>query len=322
MLKRYVFIPGIWIVALVLFNLSWAQCPEDPNDLGICDTLYVETFDCDHEYQGSEGYDSVRVAIYVTHDSNTFETHSGYWVQDSIIGMAIPLTFWDNGCADSVILPEWDNWNNTWCYPDAPRMPRSIFRDVVDEHTGDTTFNRMYALAKEDPFLVWDSIILDIEPYSSDGDSGRAFLFMAPLGSEDRRWWEGSRVLLATLTFLVYMSQGCDTTQICLDSTLYPPVSRLAFARYDARTYIPRHFLPVCDTIYIENFICGDCNGDEVTNIADIVCKINYIFLGVPLPCPPEVVDHNGDGLVNVADIVAEINYLFLGVPLGCPLLK
>jgi hypothetical protein len=68
--------------------------------------------------------------------------------------------------------------------------------------------------------------------------------------------------------------------------------------------------------------VCGDCNLDRVTNIADIVCKINYIFLGVPLPCPPEVVDHNGDGVVNIADIVAEINYLFLGVPLGCPLLK
>jgi serine protease AprX len=68
-------------------------------------------------------------------------------------------------------------------------------------------------------------------------------------------------------------------------------------------------------------YTCGDCNLDGITNIADVVCKINYIFLGVPLPCPPEVVDHNGDGSVNVADIVAEINYLFLGVPLGCPLL-
>ena len=68
-------------------------------------------------------------------------------------------------------------------------------------------------------------------------------------------------------------------------------------------------------------YTCGDCNGDGITNIADVVCKINYIFLGVPLPCPPQVVDHNGDGSVNVADVVAEINYLFLGVPLGCPLL-
>ncbi|MCK4385194.1 MAG: hypothetical protein KAW52_02905, partial [candidate division Zixibacteria bacterium] len=41
-------------------------------DLGICDTLYVETFDCDSSYEAELGsFDSVRVAIYVTHDSNT-----------------------------------------------------------------------------------------------------------------------------------------------------------------------------------------------------------------------------------------------------------
>jgi hypothetical protein len=71
-----------------------------------------------------------------------------------------------------------------------------------------------------------------------------------------------------------------------------------------------------------EIYVCGDCNGDKVTNIADVVCKANYVFMGYSLPCPSEVVDHNGDGFVNVADIVAEINYLFLGYTLECPLLK
>jgi hypothetical protein len=75
-------------------------------------------------------------------------------------------------------------------------------------------------------------------------------------------------------------------------------------------------------TIKYFQALCGDCNGDEITNIADIVCKINYVFQGLPLPCPPEVVDHNGDGVVNVADVLAEINYLFLGVSVECPLLK
>jgi hypothetical protein len=37
----------------------------------------VETFDCDHNYSATAGYDSVRVAIYVTHDSNTFFWEGG-----------------------------------------------------------------------------------------------------------------------------------------------------------------------------------------------------------------------------------------------------
>ena len=70
-----------------------------------------------------------------------------------------------------------------------------------------------------------------------------------------------------------------------------------------------------------EAYVCGDCNLDGITNIADVVCKINYLFMGDPLPCPPKVVDHNGDGSVNIADVVAELNYLFGGAPLECPLL-
>ena len=75
------------------------------------------------------------------------------------------------------------------------------------------------------------------------------------------------------------------------------------------------------DGYFSINYVCGDCNLDGMTNIADVVCKINYLFMGDPLPCPPEVVDHNGDGLVNIADVVAELNYLFGGAPLECPLL-
>ena len=32
---------ALFLLFALCFNLSWAQCPEDPNDLGICDTLYV-----------------------------------------------------------------------------------------------------------------------------------------------------------------------------------------------------------------------------------------------------------------------------------------
>ena len=253
-MKRNLVVLAAMIVAVLFFTPpnAGAQCPEDENDLGTCDTLYVETFDCDHEYQADPGFfDSVRVAIYVTHDSNTFLWASqDKWVQDSIAAFVIPLTFWDNGCADSVILPEWNYWNNTDCSPYSPLMNRSIFRDIVDTHTGDTVYNRMFWLASQFQNLEWSTRILDIEPHCSDGDSGHAWLSMVVTSSTNRRWWEGSEVLLATLTFHVYMSEDCDTTQICLDSTFWWPSSQLAFARYDAVVYSPRHFLPVCDTIY------------------------------------------------------------------------
>jgi hypothetical protein len=243
------------------YNTGWAllgisalcgpeqtDCEEecDPNDLGICDTLYVETFDCDHNYQAEPGsFDSVRVAIYVTHDSNTFWWEEGLrWVQDSIRAFVVPLTFWHQppGCADSVILPNWGGWNNNCVNPSSDSINRSIFRNIVDAHTGDTVYNRMLN-------LKWAFRYISIESHSCDGDSGHARLSMISSDPTNRLWWEGSRVLLATLTFLVYKSDTCECTEIGIDSTFWPPSNRLAFNRYDAVNYIPRHFLPVKDTI-------------------------------------------------------------------------
>ncbi len=222
------------------------SCPQDPNDLGICDTLYVETFDCDHSYHATAGYDSVRVAIYVTHDSNTFWWENlGGWVQDSIAAFVIPLTFWHQpaGHADSVILPTWGGWNNNSVNPSSDSINRSIFRNIMDAHTGDTVYNRMLN-------LKWANRIINIESHSCDGDSGHAWMSFIRIG--EQRWWEGSRTLLATLTFLVYMAPSCSSTAICLDSTFWPPplASRLIFIRIDAESYTPRHFLPVRDSIY------------------------------------------------------------------------
>jgi hypothetical protein len=287
--------------------------------LGICDTLYVEIFDCDHQYQASAGYDSVRVAIYVTHDSNTFWWSGGYrWIQDSISAMVIPLTFWHppEGCVDSVILPhgsdDWD-WNNTAVQPEY--LPRSIFRDIVDAHTGDTTFNRMLK-----PNLRWNTRILDVESHSCDGDSGHAFMVLIGGGTK-KKWYEGSKVLLATLTFLVYMDSSCDSTAICFDSTHDPGNTPLWFVRYDAVAYTPRHFLPVCETIYV---LRGDVNGDGRINISDFVYLINYLFVSSsPAPAPLWAGDVDCDKIVNISDVVFLINYVFIPgsppPPTGCP---
>lgn len=227
-------------------------CPQEPNDLGECDSLLVETFDCDHYYEAEpSSFDSVRVAIYVTHDSNTFYSpFEQEWMQDSILAFVIPLIFWHElgGCADSVILPDWNDWNNQVLDPWDSRMARSMFRNIVDEHTGDTVYNRLLGMV-EDGKTPW-RVIADIDPRPDFDEPGHAFLQFTIADSTCQGWWEGDRILLATLTFLVYMSEDCDTTQICVDSIFWPPADHLTFTRYDKFVYYPRQLLPVCDTIY------------------------------------------------------------------------
>jgi hypothetical protein len=236
------------IVVIVVFLTpphAGAACPEDPNDLGICDTLYVETFDCDHSYHATAGYDSVRVAIYVTRDSNTFWWGLPYkWVQDSIVGFVVPLKFWKEGCADSVVFPTYGNWNNKIMDSDSAKFNRSMFRHIVDAHTGDTVYNR-FALMHKAGAADWQASTNVVSH-----DPGHVFIALIGLSSSCQLWWEGSKVLLATMTFLVYMAPSCSSTAICLDSTFWPPSNQLTFCRIDAELYTPRHFLPVTDSIY------------------------------------------------------------------------
>ncbi|MCK4427431.1 MAG: S8 family serine peptidase, partial [candidate division Zixibacteria bacterium] len=48
----------------------------------------------------------------------------------------------------------------------------------------------------------------------------------------------------------------------------------------------------------------GDCNGDGVVDVADVVFLMNYLFAGGPPPNPLCIADVNDDGAVSVADIV------------------
>ena len=59
----------------------------------------------------------------------------------------------------------------------------------------------------------------------------------------------------------------------------------------------------------------GDCNDDGVINIADLICMVNYLFLGVPPSASLSELDTNCDGVANIADVITVINYLFLGTP-------
>ena len=66
---------------------------------------------------------------------------------------------------------------------------------------------------------------------------------------------------------------------------------------------------------------CGDCNGDFVVNIGDVVLLVGYLFKSsTPPKCPVNRGDCNSDGIINVGDIVYLIGYLYRGGPTPvCP---
>src|SRR5690606_24863822 len=85
------------VSALAILSVSWAQCPEAPFDLGICDTMYIEPWaytDTCFDYgsgitcinqPGKEFPCFLHVSLFVTHDSNTFWWPTGgTFVQDSV----------------------------------------------------------------------------------------------------------------------------------------------------------------------------------------------------------------------------------------------
>ncbi|MCK4856716.1 MAG: dockerin type I repeat-containing protein [candidate division Zixibacteria bacterium] len=65
-------------------------------------------------------------------------------------------------------------------------------------------------------------------------------------------------------------------------------------------------------------YICGDADGNQLVNIADVVYLISYIFGGGPPPNPLISGDVDCDAMVNIADVVYLINYIFGGGPEPC----
>jgi hypothetical protein len=59
-------------------------------------------------------------------------------------------------------------------------------------------------------------------------------------------------------------------------------------------------------------FVAGDCNGDGITNIADIIWTLNQLFQGGPSRNCDIACDSNGNGSIDVADAVYSANYIFL----------
>jgi hypothetical protein len=221
MKKKLAFLAILAALALlILAGMAWPICPEDSHDRGICDTMYVEPWPDDIPLSGGSPY-FIRVPIYVTCDVVND--------MDSIRGFVIPLCYTTDSPTKYCSLSAY--WNTISMLYLAPDFARSIFRHI--EGLTDTARNRMADMAADFSGREWDSVILNL-----DG-TGHFFLSMVQLGSADQAWWEGSRVLLATMTFKVE-----EQMRICMDSCLWPPSNRLAWAVLDdqgsAWTKIPR----------------------------------------------------------------------------------
>ena len=209
-----------WLILLVLLigvtgETAWSTCPNDPNDRGECDTMYIEPWQSDLEqYTPGAGPYFVRVPIYVTCDVAD--------ECDSIAAFVIPLCYTHTNPEKYCSLSGYWNeilWNEN-------RLPRSIFRHLPD-NTDPQIHNWMMDLYDFEEGQEWNTVILELASdtgqYASYGWVAAHFwLSLIPSGTEDQRFISGSRILLSTMTFKFE-----DSMHVCIDTCLWPPHSRI-----------------------------------------------------------------------------------------------
>jgi hypothetical protein len=239
---------AVGISILICSSLSWAQCPEDTVDQGSCDTLHVTCFDC--ERTPGTGPFHIQVPILVTHDQTA--------PVDSIAGFVIPLTWTrTNPSAFCSLSAYWNTTSTLYLYPDF--STRSVFRHIVNpaDSTDTLMHNRMAHLADDFGGRDWDSRIVDVS-----SDEAYARISAIATGTQDQGWWEGDRILLLTLTYVVE-----DSMHICVDSSFWPPTGQLLYTRADAKSYVPRHDLPHCLWIGPPRMQVLSPNGGEIWGV-------------------------------------------------------
>jgi len=324
MLKRYLLIQAMLAVSMIVFvfgTSSWAACPEDTADHGECDTIYLAPWPADTIQQGDGPY-FVRVPFFVTSDLVDY--------MDSIAAINVPLCIsHSNPSKYCSVSAYWNTTSTLYLSPDF--STRSIFRHIVE---GEDTLhhNRMADMAADLSGRDWETRALKVESdsswwvYSGGTDSlfvpSHFWMGLMATAASDQYWWEGSGVLLATMTLKLE-----DTMQICMDSCFWPPAVSLEFFNGPGRRWVPRLGTPhdpysyrVCFNVRRSDFIRGDANGDGLIDLADIVHLINFLYRNGDPPAPMEAGDANSDGIVDVADVVYLVNYLYRGGdPPGSP---
>jgi len=256
-MKRNLICLLMGMLILVFSNSLWAQCPEDANDLGYCDTLHVvprPTTDTCIIYAypladpphtdticinnpGEKFPCFLYVNLLVTHDSNTFWWDgASKWVKDSISAMVIPLGWTRTNPAKYCSLSTY--WNED-AVDDDPEVegypyPRRIWRNFPP--LGGDSINWMGK-------LKWATILVYMSSDSVEvnGNMTPPHVFITLIAGANKKKWSQERdTLLATLTFRVE-----DSMTICIDSTWWPTSSNLTFTRYDANSYVPRNKMPL-----------------------------------------------------------------------------
>jgi hypothetical protein len=257
-MKLKILLSGVaLILALVLTGICSAQCPEDPNDLGYCDTLHVVPYPTTdtciiYAYPnatpphtdticinnpGEKFPCFLYVNLLVTHDSNSFwwpgcNDGAGCWTRDSISAIIVPLGWTRTNKATYCSLSTYWNENVVDDNPDEPGYPypRRIWRNFPP--LGSDSINLMGKLR-------WNTMVVELSSDSVGDTPPHAFIGL--LAGTKRKWFQERDTLLATLTFRIE-----DTMHVCIDTTLWSPSSHLQFIRYDAAPYVPRDNLPLC----------------------------------------------------------------------------
>jgi hypothetical protein len=72
------------------------------------------------------------------------------------------------------------------------------------------------------------------------------------------------------------------------------------------------------EAMVITVYARGDCNGDGIVNVGDVLYLINYLYKNGSIPLPSWTGDVNCDREINLGDAVYLINYLFKNGPPPC----
>ncbi len=87
---------------------------------------------------------------------------------------------------------------------------------------------------------------------------------------------------------------------------------------HDYPRYITTGF-SAFDPIELADYVCGDANGDGITDLGDAIYELNQLFKGGETPDPFEAGDVNCDGMLDLGDAIYLLNYLFKQGPYpGC----
>jgi|GEM_PF-1508186 len=218
------------VTALMVFGFSSVAVAQDP---GTPDTLYLELYPGDDSLF-MPGPWLVQMPLYIWHDLPDV-------AQDSLAGIVVPLFYTSTNTAAKCSTTA---YNNDKCLTaECPPLDwvLSIFRNLPE--LGET--NWMWDRASQ-PYpntaLAWDTRIMDLGDFVSHW-----WLTIATSGSEDQRMWEGTHILLATMTFKIQ-----DSTTICVDTGFWFPSSRLQFGAGVVPTYT---YIPQFQGLCVEAFI-------------------------------------------------------------------